>query len=106
VAEELGRADRPSEIAAAVGSRGLPELVAMAGALGAGRAEKAARDWLERLRAMRLQIDGEDLLEAGISPGPGLGAGLAAARSALLDGRASSRDEQLAEAVRAARAAG
>jgi tRNA nucleotidyltransferase (CCA-adding enzyme) len=106
VAGGLERADRPSEIAAAVGSPGLPELVALAGARGTGRAEKAARDWLDRLRAIRLEIDGQDLLAAGIAPGPGLGAGLAAARSALLDGRAASRDEQLAEALRAAQAAG
>lgn len=104
-AERLGRADLPSQIAAALGRRTPPELVAMAGALGGAEAEKAARDWLDRLRAVRLQIDGDDLLAAGIAPGPALGAGLAAARSAQLDGRASTRDEQLAEALRAAQAA-
>lgn len=106
VAERLQRADRPSEIAAAVGSRAFPELVALAGALGGPEAHKAAREWLERLRQVQLEIDGDDLRAAGIPPGPALGAGLVAARAALLDGRASTREEQLAEAVRAAQAAG
>lgn len=103
LAEALGRAERPSEVAAAAGPQAVPELVAMAGALGA---EGPARDWLERLRQVRLAIDGDDLRAAGVRPGPALGAGLAAARAALLDGRAGTREDQLAEALRAAQDAG
>lgn len=103
VAEALRAAERPSEIAAALGPRAKPELVALAGALGA---EQAAREWLGQLRRVRLEIDGDDLRAAGIGPGPALGAGLAAARTALLDGRVSTRQEQLEEALRAARQAG
>jgi hypothetical protein len=51
---------------------------------------------------VRLEIDGDDLLAAGLEPGPAVGAGLAAARAAKLDGRASGREAELAEALRAA----
>lgn len=98
LAGTLARAVRPSAIAAAVG-RGRPELVALAGALGP---ERAARDWLEALRDVRLQIDGEDLLRAGVTPGPAVGAGLRAALAARLDGRAGDRESQLRAALAAA----
>ncbi len=99
LAAQLSAAQEPSQIAAAVGA-GPPELVALAGAMGA---ERAARRWLEELRHVRLEIDGDDLLTAGVAPGPSLGAGLAAARSAKLDGRASGREAELDVALRAAR---
>jgi tRNA nucleotidyltransferase (CCA-adding enzyme) len=102
VAERLSAARAPSQIAAAVGS-GPVELVALAGALGA---EGPARRWLDELRHVRLEIDGSDLLAAGLEPGPAVGAGLAAARAAKLDGRAVGREAELAEALRAAAAAG
>jgi tRNA nucleotidyltransferase (CCA-adding enzyme) len=101
LAAELGRAGTPSEIAAAVGA-GAPELVALAGALGE-RAERAAREWLERLRRVELEIDGSDLIAAGIAEGPAIGRGLAAALAAKLDGRAAGRDAELVVALGAAR---
>jgi tRNA nucleotidyltransferase (CCA-adding enzyme) len=98
VASALGAASAPSEIAAAIG--GAPaELVALAGALGA---EPQAREWLDRLRHVRLQIDGRDLLAAGVPEGPAIGRGLRAALAAKLDRRASGREQELAEAVHAA----
>ena len=102
LARSLTETDAPSRIAGAVGS-GPIELVALAGAMGA---EAPARRWLHELRHVRLDIDGEDLLAAGLAPGPALGAGLAAARAAKLDGRAVGREAELAEALRAARAHG
>lgn len=102
VAERLGDAERPSQIAAAVGA-GSVELVALAGALGPAG---PAREWLSRLRLITLQINGSDLLAAGVPRGPAVGAGLRAARNAALDGRAPGRAEQLAEAVRAVRGTG
>jgi tRNA nucleotidyltransferase (CCA-adding enzyme) len=99
VARRLAAAREPSEIAAAVGT-GPVELVALAGALGA---EDPARRWLNDLRHVRLEIDGDDLLAAGLEPGPAVGAGLTAARAAKLDGRASGRTAELSEALRAAR---
>jgi tRNA nucleotidyltransferase (CCA-adding enzyme) len=101
LAHALKLATVPSQIASAV--RGGPvELVALAGALDAG-AEAAARSWLDELRHVRLEIDGQDLLDAGVQRGPAIGAGLAGARAAKLDGRASGRRAELAEALRAAR---
>jgi tRNA nucleotidyltransferase (CCA-adding enzyme) len=102
VARRLAAARRPSEIAEA--AAGAPaELVALAGALGGARAGEAAQRWLGELRHVGLEINGNDLVAAGMKPGPAIGAGLRAALSARLDGRASGRDEQLAEALRVAR---
>ena len=102
VAEQLAAARRPSQIAAA--AAGVPvEAVALAGALGDAEARAAAQRWLGELRDVGLAIDGNDLVAAGVTPGPAIGAGLRAALSARLDGRARDRDEQLAEALRAAR---
>ena len=98
LSERLEMAGQPSEIDAAVGGAGT-ELVALAGALGA---TSAAREWLMRLRTLDLEISGDDLLAAGVSEGPGIGAALAAARAALLDGEATDRASQLAVALRAA----
>jgi len=94
----LAGAGRPSEIAAAV--RGAPvEAVALAGALGAS---EAARAWIEDLRGVTLDIDGADLIAAGVPQGEELGRGLAAALHARLDGEALDRDAQLAVALAAA----
>ena len=76
--------------------------MAIAGAMGA---EAASRQWLEDLRHLRLEIDGDDLLAAGVEAGPALGAGLAAARAAKLDGRAEDREAELAAALEGASAA-
>ncbi|HEX3977130.1 MAG TPA: hypothetical protein VHW96_12765 [Solirubrobacteraceae bacterium] len=98
LAQGLSAAATPSQIAAAVGS-GSAELVALAGALGP---QPAAERWLDELRHVRLEIDGDDLLAAGVAPGPAVGAGLAAARAAKLDGRAEGREAELAAALQAA----
>ena len=95
IARALADARRPSEIAAAVGAAG-PELVAIAGALGA---EQAAAEWLERLRHVQLEIDGRDLLAAGIPEGPGIGLGLQAALAAKLDGHAAGKEQELQAAL-------
>jgi tRNA nucleotidyltransferase (CCA-adding enzyme) len=99
VSKELAAATRPSEIADAVA--GAPdELVALAGGLGP---DEAARAWLERLGCVRLEIDGGDLLAAGVPEGPAVGRGLRAAWHAKLDGRAASREAELSAALGAAR---
>jgi tRNA nucleotidyltransferase (CCA-adding enzyme) len=102
VAGALTRAERPSEIADALAGAP-PELVAVAGALGS--ADKARR-WLERLRHVRLEIDGGDLTSAGVPEGPAVGTGLRAALAAKLDGAATGRDDELEHALRAARGNG
>jgi tRNA nucleotidyltransferase (CCA-adding enzyme) len=102
LARRLAEAVRPSEIARAAGGAGA-EQVALAGALGP---EEPARRWLERLRHVRLEIDGGDLLGAGVPEGPAVGRGLAAALAAKLDGAVAGRDDELAVALRAAQETG
>jgi tRNA nucleotidyltransferase (CCA-adding enzyme) len=99
LAGSLARARRPSEIAAAAGATG-PEVAALAGALGpAGAATK----WLGRLRHVRLEIDGRDLMAAGVPEGPRIGAGLRAALAAKLDGRAAGGEQELQAALEGVR---
>jgi tRNA nucleotidyltransferase (CCA-adding enzyme) len=95
IAQSLTEARRASQIAAAVGEDG-PEVVAIAGALGA---EKAASEWLGRLRHVELDIDGHDLLAAGVPEGPRIGLGLRAALAAKLDGRAAGKEQELQVAL-------
>jgi tRNA nucleotidyltransferase (CCA-adding enzyme) len=99
LAERLRAATRPSEIAAAA-SNAAPELVALAGAHGAARQAKA---WLERLRHVQLEIDGQDLIAAGVPEGPQIGRALNAALAAKLDGRATGCEAELREALAAVR---
>jgi tRNA nucleotidyltransferase (CCA-adding enzyme) len=98
-AEELRDAARPSEIAAVLG-RAPVELAALAGALGAA---EPARRWIDELRHVRLEIDGDDLIAAGVPQGTSIGAGLTAALRAKLDGEASGREAELAVAIAGAR---
>jgi tRNA nucleotidyltransferase (CCA-adding enzyme) len=100
--ETLDAAISPSQIAEAVAGAS-PELVAIAGAL--GPIEKA-RTWLERLRHVQLEIDGRDLVAAGVPEGPAVGAGLRAALAAKLDGALSGRQDELDRALRTARGSG
>lgn len=95
LAGALEAAQGPSGIAAAA-IRAMPETVALAGALGP---RAAARRWLEQLRHVRLEIDGGDLIAAGVPEGPAVGQGLAAALAARLDGRAADRESELAAAL-------
>ena len=102
LADKLERTERPSEVA--VAAFGAPsELVALAGALGP---VDAARSWLDRLRHVELEIDGRDVLAAGVPLGPAVGRGLRAALLAKLDGRTRSREDELAVALQAARPGG
>jgi tRNA nucleotidyltransferase (CCA-adding enzyme) len=102
LARALAEAQRPSEIAAAVG--GLPvEAVALAGA---NEARAPAQEWLERLRHIGLDIGGHDLIAAGLPRGPRIGAALARARAAKLDGAAQGREAELAAALRVPEGAG
>jgi tRNA nucleotidyltransferase (CCA-adding enzyme) len=74
-------------------ARGAPlEAVALAGGEG-------ARRWLAELRHVRLEIDGRDLLAAGVPQGPEVGARLERAMEARLAGRAPGREAQLRAAL-------
>jgi tRNA nucleotidyltransferase (CCA-adding enzyme) len=76
-----------------------PAQLLVARALGAEWLDRYAAEW----RHVRLEISGEDLLQAGIPEGPAIGHGLEAALSGKLDGEISSRDQQLEIALAAAR---
>ncbi len=81
LAERLAAAGRPSRVDDVV--RGAkPATAVVAHADGAA----AIAGWWATMRDIRLAISGEDLVAAGIPPGPAIGRGLAAARIALLDG--------------------
>jgi tRNA nucleotidyltransferase (CCA-adding enzyme) len=77
-----------------------PVELALARALGAEWLD----DYVGRWRAVELEIDGADLIAAGVPPGPALGRGLATALRAKLDGEAAGRERELAVALAAARA--
>lgn len=100
VAAVMGVAHRSSALAGML--RRLPlEAVALAGAHGAA---EPARRWLDDLRHVHLEIDGDDLLAAGLQPGPEIGARLAAALDARLDGVIGpGREAELAAALGARR---
>ena len=61
----------------------VPEVLAMARAAGADWLD----DYVDRLRHVELEIDGYDLIEAGVPEGPAVGRGL----NAALDGEARRR---------------
>jgi tRNA nucleotidyltransferase (CCA-adding enzyme) len=76
-----------------------PHELLLARALGA--------EWLDeyvgRWHAVELEIDGADLIAAGVPQGPAVGRGLAAALRAKLDGEIAGREQELATALAAAR---
>jgi tRNA nucleotidyltransferase (CCA-adding enzyme) len=91
----LDLAGGPGELHAAL--RDVPvEAVAVAGALGPAA---AARRYLDELRHVRLEIDGGDLLAAGLH-GPEIGRRLARTLVRKLDGELSGRAAELADALR------
>jgi tRNA nucleotidyltransferase (CCA-adding enzyme) len=95
--ELMSRAERRSELYEALAGEA-PEAVALAAAAGTpggagtpgagGAADPAAqaRLWFDELRHVRLTITGEDLLAAGLTPGPQIGIGLERALACKLDG--------------------
>jgi tRNA nucleotidyltransferase (CCA-adding enzyme) len=82
LATTLGQAERPSQVVAHLRRRP-PEMVALAGALGA---EAPVRRYLEQLRDIGLEIDGRDLIAAGLPEGPQIREALERALTARLDG--------------------
>ena len=93
------RPSRPSEGAELARGRDPVEL-ALARALGAEWLDEYLGAW----RRVALEIDGADLIEAGVPEGPAVGRGLAAALNRKLDGEISSgRSGELEAALEAAR---
>jgi tRNA nucleotidyltransferase (CCA-adding enzyme) len=90
--------ERPSE-AVEVARRASDVELILARAMGAEWLDRYIAEW----RDVTLDIDGEDLIGAGLSPGPALGHGLEVALRRKLDGEISGREEELAAALEAAR---
>jgi tRNA nucleotidyltransferase (CCA-adding enzyme) len=88
---------RPSE-AVELASGHNPVALVLARALGATWLDQYVGSW----REVALDIDGSDLLAAGVPEGPAMGRGLATALRQKLDGEAIGRDAELAAAIEAA----
>jgi tRNA nucleotidyltransferase (CCA-adding enzyme) len=89
--EPLRAARTNAEIARA--ARGAPvEAVALVGG-------ENARRWLAELRDVGLEINGDDLLAAGVPQGPEIGARLQRALDRKLDGEIAGREQELATAL-------
>ncbi len=74
-------------------------MLLLARAMGASWIE----DYVDHWSQVALEIDGDDLLSAGVAQGPAIGRGLGEALRAKLDGEVSGRDQELALAIEAAR---
>jgi tRNA nucleotidyltransferase (CCA-adding enzyme) len=97
---ELARANpqKPSLAVELAGRRDPVELI-LARALGAEWLDR----WLAEWRAVELEIDGEDLIAAGVPQGKAIGRGLREALIRKLDGEISGREQELETALAAAR---
>jgi tRNA nucleotidyltransferase (CCA-adding enzyme) len=89
---------RPSRAVELARGRDPVELV-LARALGA----RWLDEYVARWRSVELEIDGADLIAAGVPQGRALGQGLRAALRAKLDGEAAGREQELGVALAAAR---
>lgn len=107
LAQRLSGAPSGSALREAV--RGAPlEGITLAGALaeqqGSAQAASAAQRWLGELRHVSLQINGDDLLAAGLTAGPEIGRRLEHVLQRRLDGEVgNSREAQLQAALEDAR---
>ncbi len=90
---------RPSD-GVSLAERIPPVALAMARIGGADWLDMWAREW----RRVALEIDGAELIDAGVAQGPAVGQGLEAALRAKLDGEIQGRDEELRVALAAAAA--
>ena len=75
---------------------------ALALALALGVAPEPILDYGTRLRFVRLDITGDDLIAAGVRPGPALGRALSETLRAKLDGEVAGREDELRYALRVA----
>jgi tRNA nucleotidyltransferase (CCA-adding enzyme) len=89
---------RPSEAVTLASPRDPVELV-LARALGAEWLDRYLAEW----RDTKLEIDGRDLIAAGVAQGPALGRGLEEALRRKLDGEVAGRDQELDVALEVAR---
>jgi tRNA nucleotidyltransferase (CCA-adding enzyme) len=98
------RGDPPDSAVHALLRREPPEALALALALGAPAGP--IHRYLADLRAVRLEVTGDDLVTAGIPPSPAVGRALEETLRRKLDGEVSGREEELALALEIARREG
>jgi tRNA nucleotidyltransferase (CCA-adding enzyme) len=102
IVQRLQRAQTPSQIYEVAHGEPLEALAlsaALADADGSSAAADAARRWLSELRHVELEIDGGDLLAAGMAAGPAVGRRLRHTLQRKLDGELSDRDAELQAAL-------
>lgn len=95
------RPDRPS-LAVQLARRHDSVELALARAMGAEWLDRYLLEW----RDVRLEIDGDELLAAGVKQGPAVGRGLTEALRRKLDGEVSGHEEELRAALAAANSEG
>jgi tRNA nucleotidyltransferase (CCA-adding enzyme) len=97
--QELAQADPPAPSQAVELARGRTPLeLVLARALGATWLDRYLSEWSR----VGLEIDGADLIAAGVPQGPSLGRGLREAMRRKLDGEVAGREQELAAALAAA----
>jgi tRNA nucleotidyltransferase (CCA-adding enzyme) len=101
LAERIAAAESPGRVQWLLDGN-MPETAALAGALAAVSSpdvEEAVRGWLTGARHDGLEIDGEDIIAAGVEQGPEIGARLSHARLRKREGRAEGREQELRAAL-------
>ena len=97
LAAELRRQDQqPSELRDLLGRE---TLIALSLALAMGAPSEPILRWVTELSDVRLEIDGDDLLAAGVAEGPALGHALEETLRRKLDGIVSGREDELETAL-------
>ena len=103
LSQRLKRGGRPSQIYEVAHDAPLEAValaVALADADASATAADAARQWLAHLRHVALQINGDDLLAAGVAAGPDVGRRLHKALMRKLDGQlGEGREAELSAAL-------
>lgn len=96
------RRKTPSAVYASCAGESVETLLLATAASDRPAVRAALKRYLKELRHVRPAITGTDLLRAGVAAGPSIARGLEAALAAKLDGRATTRAQQLRIAVAAA----
>ncbi len=91
-----GKIYRNSKLCACVADLPLEILLYIMAGHGNKRVKKALSNYITRLQFVEIEIDGHDLISAGLSPGPQFKEILNQIRDARLDGEVNNRQEELA----------